>query len=110
MDTVTERAIQESFKVLCKDRTTLAIAHRITTIEHADLIIVLKEGKIVEQGSWDELLKIGPTGHFYQLWESRRAAEEGAAEAKKEDEPKKEERKERLGGHGGGGHGGGHGR
>ncbi|KAI9016131.1 P-loop containing nucleoside triphosphate hydrolase protein [Hyaloraphidium curvatum] len=113
MDSITERAIQESFKELCKDRSTLAIAHRLTTVQDADVIIVLKEGEIVEQGPFDELIKRGPGGHFYELWETRKKAEESGAADKPEE--KKEARTERIGGHGGhggghGGHGGGHGR
>jgi subfamily B ATP-binding cassette protein MsbA len=56
LDTESERCIQSALEALMKNRTTLVIAHRLSTIEHADEIIVMDEGKIVEQGSHQELL------------------------------------------------------
>ncbi len=56
LDSESERAIQEALKEVMKDRTTLVIAHRLSTIENADQVIVLSSGKVVEQGSHDELL------------------------------------------------------
>lgn len=120
LDSTTEKAVQQSFKDLSANRTTLVIAHRLTTIQDADLIIVMKEGRLIEQGTFNELIAMGPGGSFFELWQSRQIAEEGPAttgngnngDAKPEE--KKEERKEKLGGHGSGsgghGHGGGHGR
>lgn len=55
LDTATERAIQQSLAELSKGRTTLVIAHRLTTIANADRILVIEEGRIVEAGSHAEL-------------------------------------------------------
>ena len=59
LDTVSEKLVQEAIEALCSDRTTLVIAHRLSTIQQADQIIVLDQGKIVETGTHDELLKQG---------------------------------------------------
>jgi len=56
LDTESERLIQQALQHLMRDRTTLVIAHRLSTIEHADQIAVMDQGRIVEQGSHDELL------------------------------------------------------
>ncbi len=65
LDTESERYIQEALKELMLDRTTLVIAHRLTTIEHADTILVMDNGRIVEQGSHHELIE--KQGHYAQL-------------------------------------------
>lgn len=56
LDTASERLVQEALERLMKDRTTIMIAHRLSTIINADLIIVLKDGSIVEQGTHAELM------------------------------------------------------
>lgn len=58
LDTVTEQSIQKSVEVLRKDRTILVIAHRLSTIQRADLVVVLKNGTIVEQGSHNDLIAL----------------------------------------------------
>jgi ABC-type multidrug transport system fused ATPase/permease subunit len=55
LDTVTERLVQEALEKLMANRTTFAIAHRLSTIRHADLILVMDSGRIVERGTHDEL-------------------------------------------------------
>ena len=67
LDSETETAIQESFEKLSKGRTTLAIAHRLSTLRNMDRIIVLDKGKIVEQGTHQQLLR--KKGRYYQLWQ-----------------------------------------
>jgi ATP-binding cassette subfamily B protein len=59
LDTDSERAIQDSLNRMLKDRTTLIIAHRLSTVRDADLIVVLDQGRIVESGGHDELLRNG---------------------------------------------------
>jgi ABC-type multidrug transport system fused ATPase/permease subunit len=67
LDTATERAVQSALDELMKGRTTLCIAHRLSTILHADVIVVLEQGRIVEQGTHDELVKRG--GVYQKLYE-----------------------------------------
>lgn len=57
LDTESEKLVQEALTNLMKNRTTLVIAHRLSTIQHADEILVLSGGKIIERGTHDELLK-----------------------------------------------------
>ncbi len=66
VDTETERAIQQSLKSLTAGRTALVIAHRLSTIRHADRIIVLRDGRVAEEGHHDDLLAKG--GTYADLW------------------------------------------
>jgi ATP-binding cassette subfamily B protein len=66
VDTETERAIQKSLDELTKGKTALIIAHRLSTLRHADKIIVLKEGNIAESGSHESLL--AKAGIYADLW------------------------------------------
>lgn len=73
IDTQTEQLIQEAISHLLKDRTSFLIAHRLSTIRHADLILVVKDGKIVEQGKHEELLK--QHGYYHTLYRKQFAEE-----------------------------------
>jgi ABC-type multidrug transport system fused ATPase/permease subunit len=66
VDPLTEAQIQEGLDVVLKNRTAIIIAHRLSTIEHADRIIVLRRGQIVEEGSHEALMRGG--GHYAQLY------------------------------------------
>ncbi|HOB19639.1 MAG TPA: ABC transporter ATP-binding protein [Candidatus Atribacteria bacterium] len=65
IDTKTEGLIQRSIANVSKDRTTLIIAHRLSTIRNADVIFIIRKGRIIESGSHDELMALG--GYYYQL-------------------------------------------
>lgn len=67
LDTETEKLVQEAIDDISKDSTSIMIAHRLSTIRNCDIIIALKHGVIMEQGSHDELLKI-EDGYYKQLW------------------------------------------
>lgn len=67
LDNVSEQLVQEAIQHLVSDRTTIVIAHRLSTIMHADLICVMQEGQIVEQGTHAELLERG--GLYAQLYQ-----------------------------------------
>lgn len=69
VDTRTEQLIQEAFAKLTKGRTSFIIAHRLSTIRNADLILVMKDGQIVERGKHEELLNIN--GFYAELYNSQ---------------------------------------
>nr|XP_045600153.1 ATP-binding cassette sub-family B member 6-like [Procambarus clarkii] len=66
LDTQTERNIQSALQRVCTDRTVVVVAHRLSTIIHADTILVLKDGMIIERGRHDEL--IGLDGMYSNMW------------------------------------------
>ena len=83
LDTHSERLVQEAIDHLMAGRTAIVIAHRLSTILHADVILVMKDGRIVERGKHEELLRLnGVYRHLYDLqFERNNAAEAGAKSA-----------------------------
>ena len=69
VDPDTEALIQDAIAKMAADRTTLIIAHRLTTVRHADRILVMHHGQLVEQGTHEELLALG--GTYSRLWKLR---------------------------------------
>ena len=69
IDTRSEKLVQKSMDVLMRNRTVLVIAHRLSTVKNSDAILYLENGKIVERGSNDELLKL--KGKYYALYEGK---------------------------------------
>lgn len=73
VDTRTERHIEHGMDRLMKERTTIVIAHRLSTVRNANAIIVLEHGQIIERGDHDELLKMG--GRYYELYTGKKELE-----------------------------------
>ena len=74
IDTRTEKQIQDAFEKMMEGRTTFIVAHRLSTIRNADVILVMKDGHIIEQGSHSKLLKQG--GFYKELYNSQFAGVE----------------------------------
>jgi ATP-binding cassette subfamily B protein len=78
LDSHTEKEIQDALDRVARSRTTLVIAHRLSTIVHADNIVVLDKGRLVEQGTHGELMERG--GLYASLWNRQRQAEKAREE------------------------------
>ncbi len=66
VDTITEQKIQSAIDTIIRGRTSIVIAHRLSTVRNADIILVVKDGKIIERGRHEELL--AAHGHYYRLY------------------------------------------
>ncbi len=82
LDGESERAVQQAIERVCAGRTSLVVAHRLSTIEHADFIVVMEAGQVIETGTHAQLLALG--GHYSHLHKLgfRSAPEEHAAQPK----------------------------
>ena len=69
IDTRTEMQIQEAFTQMMQGRTCFIVAHRLSTVKNADLILVMRDGKIIEQGKHEELIALG--GFYNKLYNSQ---------------------------------------
>jgi len=67
LDSVSEKAVQEALEKMMVNRTCIVIAHRLSTIQKADSIAVIKNGKVAEQGSHNDLISLGRNGAYYSL-------------------------------------------
>jgi subfamily B ATP-binding cassette protein MsbA len=70
LDSSTEKLIQDALNEVMEERTAIVIAHRLFTIRHADKIVVIENGSLIEQGSLNELLE--KKGKFYEYWEAQK--------------------------------------
>ncbi|KAI7093535.1 hypothetical protein KC352_g39823, partial [Hortaea werneckii] len=88
IDAETESLIQKAFRRLTSGRTTFVVAHRLSTIQHADLILVVSDGKIVEHGPHEELFR--KNGKYVALWSKQLSKDVGlpggALQVTKDDE------------------------
>ena len=74
LDTQTEKKVQKTLDELAKNRTTIIIAHRLSTVRNADVIYVLDHGRLIERGSHDELM--ARHGKYFALYEAQKKKKE----------------------------------
>ncbi|XP_056002863.1 ATP-binding cassette sub-family B member 6-like [Ostrea edulis] len=84
LDTKTERNIQASLERVCENRTTIIVAHRLSTIIHAHQILVMKEGEVVERGTHEELLQLN--AFYADMWHQQLTRKEEVNDEKLQDE------------------------
>ncbi len=96
IDTATESLIQETIEELARERTVIAIAHRLSTVRSAKKIFVVHEGRVVEEGTHEELLK--KRGHYHRLYSKMREGLSGGKAQDRADRSWKDSAKEAFGG------------
>lgn len=67
LDSESEKLVQEALDRALQNRTSIIIAHRLSTIRNVDMICVIHDGRIVEQGTHDQLIAHGAVGHYYRM-------------------------------------------
>ncbi|XP_068165695.1 ATP-binding cassette sub-family B member 6-like [Antennarius striatus] len=97
LDTHTERHIQESLNKMCSNRTTVVVAHRLSTIIGADQILVINEGQIVERGRHEELLLKG--GLYADMWMNQQQAQDSDSASDSESKDRSSEKLQPPSGH-----------
>ncbi|XP_075465737.1 ATP-binding cassette sub-family B member 6 [Ascaphus truei] len=90
LDTETERNIQASLAKVCANRTTVVVAHRLSTVISADQILVLKDGQILERGRHDELLDKG--GIYAGMWQKQQRSSDSSSDSESERKDKSSEK------------------
>ncbi|XP_077061488.1 ATP-binding cassette sub-family B member 6 [Siphateles boraxobius] len=90
LDTQTERNIQASLSKVCANRTTIVVAHRLSTVIGADMILVLRDGQIVERGRHEELLAKG--GLYSDMWMKQQQAQDSDSASDSETKDRKSEK------------------
>ncbi len=86
VDTATEKEIQKALDNLVRGRTTIAIAHRLSTLRKADRLVVLDRGRIVEQGNHQQLMAAGGAYHALYQAQARQAEADAQARSSEEDD------------------------
>src|SRR5262249_6754326 len=87
LDNISERHVQRSLGLTSADRTTVVVAHRLTTLRDADRIVVFNNGHIVETGTFDELVQRGGVSSERSMWPGHGVAGEAQEEPKPEPAP-----------------------
>ena len=74
LDSITEKSIMKALQLATKGRTSIIIAHRLSTVVHCDKILVIRDGAVAEEGSHSQLLEI-PDSYYSKLWQSQHRTE-----------------------------------
>ena len=74
LDSITEKSIMRALKLATKGRTSIIIAHRLSTVVHCDKILVIRDGAVAEEGTHSQLLET-PGSYYSKLWQSQNTTE-----------------------------------
>ena len=87
LDSITEKSIMRALKLATKGRTSIIIAHRLSTVVHCDKILVLRDGAVAEEGTHSQLLE-NPDSYYSKLWQSQHEATETTETCSRDDSTK----------------------